>query len=148
MRVVLRDDVDNLGRKGDLVEVADGYARNYLVPKGLAMKATPGVEKQADAMRRSREAQERKTREAAQALATRLAGGTVELKARAGEGGKLFGSVTAADIADAVQAQFGVEIDRRRLELAEPLKEIGVSEVPLRLHADVEATVRVAVVAQ
>jgi large subunit ribosomal protein L9 len=147
MRVVLRSDVENLGHKGDMVDVADGYARNYLVPKGLAIKATPGAQKQADAMRRNREAQERKTREAAEALAARLAGGTVEIKARAGEGGRLFGSVTTADIADAVQAQLGVEIDRRRLDLDEPLKEIGAVDVRLRLHTDVDAVVRVAVVA-
>jgi large subunit ribosomal protein L9 len=148
VRVVLRRDVENLGTKGDLVEVADGYARNYLVPKGFAIKATPGAQKQADAMKRNWEAQERKTREAAEALAGRLAGGTIEIKARAGEGGRLFGSVTTTDIADAVQAQLGVEVDRRRLELAEPLKELGVAEVPLRLHTDVVATVKVAVVAE
>jgi large subunit ribosomal protein L9 len=148
MRVVLRDDVDNLGQKGDLVEVADGYARNYLVPKGLAMRATPGVQKQAAAMKRNRDAQDRKTREAAETLAAQLARGTVEVKARAGEGGKLFGSITTTDIAEAVQQQFGVEVDRRRLELAEPLKELGVVDVPVRLHPDVEATVKVAVVAQ
>src|SRR4051794_39095527 len=148
MRVVLRRDVENLGTKGDLVEVADGYARNYLVPKGFAIKATPGAQKQADAMKRNWEAQERKTREGAEALAARLAGGTVEVKARAGAEGRLFGSVTATDIADAVQAQLGVEIDRRRLELDEPLKELGVVEVPLRLHSDVVATVTVAVVAE
>jgi large subunit ribosomal protein L9 len=147
MRVVLRSDVENLGNKGDMVDVADGYARNYLVPKGLAIKATPGAQKQADAMRRNREMHERKTREAAQALATRLGGGTVEIRARAGAEGRLFGSVTTSDIADAVQEQLGVEIDRRRLELEEPLKELGVVDVPLRLHADVDATVRVAVVA-
>ena len=147
MRVVLRDDVENLGRKGDMVDVADGFARNYLVPKGLAIKATPGAQKQADAMRRNREAQEVRDREAAQALATRLAAGTIEIKARAGEGGRLFGSVTSADIAEAVNVQLGVEIDRRRLTLEEPLKELGVVDVPLRLHTDVEATVRVAVVA-
>ena len=92
--------------------------------------------------------QESRNREAAQALAQRLEGGTVEVKARAGEGGRLFGSVTASDIAEAVEAQLGVEIDRRRLELDEPLKELGVAEVRLRLPADVDATVRVAVVEQ
>jgi large subunit ribosomal protein L9 len=147
MRVVLRGDVENLGRKGDMVDVADGFARNYLVPKGLAIKATPGAQKQSDAMRRNREAQELRTREAAEALAARLAGGTIEIKARAGEGGRLFGSVTTTDIAEAVNNQLGVEIDRRRLDLDEPLKELGVVDVPLRLHTDVEATVRVAVVA-
>jgi large subunit ribosomal protein L9 len=148
MRVVLRRDVENLGTKGDMVEVADGYARNYLVPKGFAIKATPGAQKQADAMKRNWESHERKSRESAEALAARLAGGTVEVKARAGAEGRLFGSVTTSDIADAVQAQLGVEIDRRRLELAEPLKELGAAEVPLRLHTDVVATVKVAVVAE
>jgi large subunit ribosomal protein L9 len=147
MRIVLRDDVDNLGRKGDLVDVADGYARNFLVPKGLAIKATPGAQKQADAMRRSRDAQELRTREAADAFAQRLAGATIEVKARAGEGGRLFGSVTSSDIADAVQAQLGIEIDRRRLDLDEPLKELGAVDVRLRIHADVDATIHVAVVA-
>jgi large subunit ribosomal protein L9 len=148
MRIVLRNDVENLGQKGDMVDVADGYARNYLVPKGLAIKATPGAQKQADAMRRNREAQERRSRESAQAIAAQLGRGTVEVKARAGEGGRLFGSITASDIADAVEAQLSVELDRRRIELDEPLKELGVVDVPVRLHADVDAAIRVAVVAQ
>jgi large subunit ribosomal protein L9 len=148
MRVVLRDDVENLGHKGDMVDVADGYARNFLVPKGLAIKATPGAQKQADAMRRNRAAQERRNREEAQSVATRLAARTVEIKARAGEGGRLFGSVTSADIADAVQSQLSVELDRRRIELDEPLKELGEVDVPVRLHAEVDAKIKVAVVAQ
>ena len=101
MRVVLREDVDTLGKKGDLLEVADGYARNYLVPRGLAMKATKGVVAQSESMRRSREAKEVRDREAAQAIAAQLGSRAVEVKARAGEGGKLFGSVTASDVADA-----------------------------------------------
>jgi large subunit ribosomal protein L9 len=148
MRIVLRDDVDNLGRKGDMVVVADGYARNYLVPRGLAIPAMKGAEKQADAMRRNREASDRRSREAAEALASKLASGTVEMKARAGEGGRLFGSVTVSDIADAANAQFGVELDRRRIDLDEPLKEIGVVDLKVRLHPDVDANLRVAVVAQ
>ncbi|GIU90278.1 MAG: 50S ribosomal protein L9 [Acidimicrobiia bacterium] len=148
MKIVLRADVDNLGKKGDLVEVADGYARNYLVPKGLALRATPGVQKQADAMRRNREARDRREREAAEALAGQLSGRTVTVTARAGEGGKLFGSVTASDIADAVQAQFGVEVDRRRIDLDEPLKELGTVELRVRLHSDVVAPIVVEVVPQ
>jgi large subunit ribosomal protein L9 len=148
MKIVLRADVDNLGKKGDLVEVADGYARNYLVPKGLALRATPGVQKQADAMRRNRGARDRREREAAEALAGRLSGRTVTVTARAGEGGKLFGSVTASDIADAVQAQFGVEVDRRRIDLVEPLKELGTVELRVRLHSDVVAPIVVEVVPQ
>lgn len=146
MKVVLRDDVENIGRKGDLIEVTDGFARNFLVPRGLAMKATKGVVQQAEAMRRNREARDARDREAAQALADQLTGQRIELRARAGEGGRLFGSVTSADIADAVRAQTGVELDRRKTQLAEPLKELGAVEVPVKLHTDVEVTLTVDVV--
>ncbi|HEX6311070.1 MAG TPA: 50S ribosomal protein L9 [Acidimicrobiia bacterium] len=148
MRVVLRADVEALGNKGDLLDVSDGYARNYLVPRGLAIRATKGVVKQAEAMRRNRAARDARDREAAQALADRLGAQRIAIKARAGEGGKLFGSVTAADIADAVQAQAQVTIDRRNLRLGEPLKELGSAEVPLRLHPDVEVVLGVEVVAE
>jgi large subunit ribosomal protein L9 len=148
VKVVLRDDVENVGRKGDLIEVADGFARNYLVPRGLAMKATKGVLQQAEAMRRNREARETREREAAQALADQLTGRRIEVRARAGEGGRLFGSVTNVDIIDAVRAQTGVELDRRKTHLAEPLKELGASEVPVKLHSDVEVTLTVDVVAE
>lgn len=146
MRVVLRDDVENVGRKGDLIEVTDGFARNFLVPRGLAMKATKGVVQQAEAMRRNREARDARDREAAQALADQLSGRRIELRARAGEGGRLFGSVTSADVVDAVRAQTGVELDRRKTQLAEPLKELGAVEVPVKLHTDVEVTLTVDVV--
>ncbi|HEY7438545.1 MAG TPA: 50S ribosomal protein L9 [Acidimicrobiia bacterium] len=148
MKIVLRDDVESLGRKGDLVDVANGYARNYLVPRGLAIVATRGVVEQAAAMRRNRQAKEDRDREAANEVATRLAGVTVKVPARAGEAGKLFGSVTNADIAAAVQEQTGVEIDRRKVLLAEPLKELGASEVPVQLHSEVTALLAVEVVAQ
>jgi large subunit ribosomal protein L9 len=148
VKVVLRDDVENVGRKGDLIEVTDGFARNYLVPRGLAMKATKGVVQQAEAMRRNREARESRDREAAQALADQLAGRRIELRARAGEGGRLFGSVTAADVVDAVRAQTGVELDRRKTQLAEPIKELGAVEVPVKLHADLEISLAVDVVAE
>jgi large subunit ribosomal protein L9 len=146
VRVVLRDDVENIGRKGDLIEVTDGFARNYLVPRGLAMKATKGVVQQAEAMRRNREARDARDREAAQALADQLSGQRIQLRARAGEGGRLFGSVTSADVVDAVRAQTGVELDRRKTQLAEPLKELGAVEVPVKLHSDVEVTLTVDVV--
>jgi large subunit ribosomal protein L9 len=148
VRVVLRDDVENVGRKGDLIEVTDGFARNYLVPRGLAMKATKGVVQQADAMRRNREAREAREREAAETLSAQLTGRRVEVRARAGEGGRLFGSVTAADIVEAVRAQTGVEIDRRDTQLSEPLKELGPAEVRVKLHADVEVTLAVDVVSE
>lgn len=148
MRIVLRADVDNLGRKGDLVEVADGYARNFLVPRGLAMRATKGIAKQAEAMRRNREAREARDREEAQELAARLDGVRIEVKARAGEGGKLFGSVTNADVADAVRATTQVELDRRSIDLPEPVKELGAVEIPVRLHPDVAVDLQVEVVAE
>ena len=148
MKIVLRTDVENVGNKGDLVDVADGFARNYLVPKGFALPASPGIQKQADAMRRSRDAKDRRDRESAEAIAVQLSGRTVTVEARAGEGGRLFGSITAADIADAVQAQLGVEIDRRRIALDEPLKELGPAELAVRLHSDVTAMVTVEVTAR
>jgi large subunit ribosomal protein L9 len=148
MRIVLRDDVDNLGKKGEVVDVADGYARNYLVPRGLAMKATKGVVAQSESMRRSREAKETRDREASQALASQLGGQTIEVKARAGEGGKLFGSITASDVADAVLAQTGIELDRRKVVLDEPIRELGDAQVQVRLPAEVVVAVAVMVVAE
>jgi len=147
VKVVLRADVEHLGQKGDLVDVADGYARNFLVPRGLALRATSGIQKQADAMRRNRDARDRREREAAQAIADQLDAPTIQIPARAGEGGRLFGSVTSADIAAAVQSQIGIEVDRRHIALDEPLKELGVTELAVRLHPDVMATLRVEVVA-
>ena len=147
MKIVLRADVEHLGQKGDLVDVADGYARNYLVPRGLALRATSGIQKQADAMRRNRDARDRREQEAAQAIADQLVAPTIQIPARAGEGGRLFGSVTTADIAAAVLAQIGIEVDRRHIALDEPLKELGVSDLVVRLHPEVSATLHVEVVA-
>ncbi|MFO7591511.1 MAG: 50S ribosomal protein L9 [Acidimicrobiia bacterium] len=148
MKIVLREDVETLGNKGDLVDVADGYARNFLVPRGLAMKATRGVVAQAEAMRRNRSARDERDRAAAQELAAKLTAQPISVIARAGEGGKLFGSITSADIAAAVAAQVAVELDRRTISLAEPLKELGTVEVPIRLHPDVEVPVTVEVVSE
>jgi large subunit ribosomal protein L9 len=147
VKIVLRADVDNLGHKGDLVEVAPGYARNYLVPKGLAMAASPGVTKQAEAMRRSRQVRDLREKEGAEATARQLAAKRVEIKARAGEGGRLFGSVTSADIAEAVEAQTGIKLDRRKLSV-EPIKSLGTHEVPVRLHGEVEVPLTIEVVPQ
>jgi large subunit ribosomal protein L9 len=146
VKVVLREDVENLGKKGDLLDVADGYARNFLVPRGLAMHATRGVVAQSEAMRRSREAKETRDREASQLVAATLGSQTIQVKARAGEGGKLFGSVTAADVAEAVLAQTGVELDRRKVVLDEPIRELGDAQVQVRLPAEVVVAVAVAVV--
>ena len=138
MRIVLRADVENVGKKGDILEVADGFARNYLLPKGKAIKAGDGVVAQASAMRRSRDLKDAKDREAAETVARTLVPRVIRVKARAGAEGRLFGSVTAVDIAAAVLEQTGVELDRRRLHLDDPIRSVGTHEVPVKLHSDVE----------
>ncbi|HEX6568748.1 MAG TPA: 50S ribosomal protein L9 [Acidimicrobiales bacterium] len=148
MQVILRTDVRDLGKRGDILDVADGYARNYLVPKGLAMKATTGATAQAAGMRRARDQRDAQDRAAAEALATTLVPKVITVAARAGSEGKLFGSVTAGDIASAIEAQTNVQIDRRKLVLAEPIKSLGTHVVPAKLHADVEFPVTVDVVAE
>src|SRR3954447_19267734 len=147
MKVVLRDDVDKLGLKGDLVEVKPGYARNYLVPRDLAIVANRGVVAQAEAMKRNRSVRDKRDREAAQTLSAQLEGRALTIVARAGEGGKLFGSVGTADVVTAVREQLGVEIERRAVGgVDEPWKELGTFEVTIRLHPDVVPTVSVNVV--
>jgi large subunit ribosomal protein L9 len=146
MRVVLREDVERLGRRGDIVEVAKGYARNFLVPTRRAVPATPGIEAQAAAMRRARDQREATARQAAEQAARTLTGATVRVAARAGAGGRLFGSVTAADLAAACQEQLGVEVDRRRIHLDEPIKAVGLHPVAVQLHTDVVAHFTVEVV--
>jgi large subunit ribosomal protein L9 len=148
VKVVLRADVDNVGKKGDVLDVADGFGRNYLVPKGLAMAAATGAVAQAAAMRRSRDVKDARDRESAEVVARELVPSVIRIPMKAGAEGRLFGSVTAADVVDAVQAQAGVELDRRRLHLAEPIKSLGTHEVPVKLHADVEFQITVEVVAQ
>jgi large subunit ribosomal protein L9 len=145
MRIVLRTDTANVGKRGDICEVADGYARNFLLPKGHAIVATPGVEAQAAAMRRSRDLRDARDREAAESVARRLVPAVIRITARAGAEGKLFGSVTAADVTQAVADQTGVELERRRLRLDEPIKSLGTHEVPVKLHSDVEFHVTVEV---
>lgn len=148
MRVVLRSDLDKVGKRGDIVDVADGYARNYLLPKGHAIVATTGVTAQANAMRRARDLKDAKDREAAELIARKLVPMVIRIPARAGSGdqAKLFGSITASDIADAVSDQANLTIDRRRLHLDEPIKSLGTHEVPVKLHSDVEFRVTVEVV--
>ena len=147
MRVLLRDDVDGVGKKGDIVDVARGFARNYLIPTGRGLVASAGVASQAAAMRRARDLRDAHDRAAAETMAGVLADAHVTVSARAGTEGRLFGSVTASDIADAVAKQTGVVVDRRKVLLAEPLKSIGAHVVPIRLHGDVEAQLTVEVVA-
>jgi large subunit ribosomal protein L9 len=145
MRIVLRNDVPTLGKRGDILEVADGYARNYLLPKGQAIQATEGVESQASAMRRARDLRDARDRETAETVARRLVPQVIRISARAGAEGKLFGSVTSADVVEAVASQTGVELDRRKLQMDEAIKSLGTHEVPVKLHADVEFRVTVEV---
>ena len=146
MQVILRSDIDGLGKRGDIVDVADGHARNYLLPKGLAMTASKGAVDQAAKMRRARDVRDAGAREAAQGIATALVPRVITVAAKAGAEGKLFGSVTTADVADAVLAQTGIELERRQLELTEPIKSVGQHTVQASLHADVSFPITVEVV--
>lgn len=147
VEVILRKDVADLGRAGEMVTVRPGYARNYLIPQGIGLLATEGNRKRFEEERRQIEQSAEREREQATELAGKLEGQSVTLKRRAGEEGKLFGSVTASDIADELEAS-EVEVDRRLIRLEEPIKELGVFDVPIRLHADVEPTIKVWVVAE
>lgn len=145
MKLILTQEVTGLGGPGDVVEVAGGYGRNYLVPRGLAMRWTRGAEKQVDLIRRARSAREIRGLDDAKAAAGRLASLQVRLQTRAGGGGRLFGSVSPADIAAAVKAAGGPELDRRRIEIKNPIKTVGAHQVTVRLHPEVTATLDVVV---
>jgi large subunit ribosomal protein L9 len=146
MKLILTTDVSGLGGPGDIVEVKDGYARNYLVPQGFAIRASRGAEQEAAMIRRGREVREIRDRSQAREVAARLGALTVTLPARAGGEGRLFGSVTAADIAAAVKAAGGPVLDKRRIELSGPIKTTGTHRVTVRLHPEVSAPVDVEVV--
>lgn len=147
MKVILAADVEKLGHKGDVVTVADGYARNYLVPKGLALTASKGALKQAEQMRRAREEETKKAKEAAAAKVATLGASPVYISARAGEEGKLFGSVTNSDVARAIVEQLGEEVDRRQIRLEDPIRTLGSHQVEIHLHEEVNALVTVEVIA-
>lgn len=147
MRLVLVQEVSGLGAPGDVVTVKDGYGRNYLVPQGLAIVATKGEERQVAQIRRARSAREIRDLDQAKEVADQLGSLDVRLGARAGDSGRLFGSVTAADVADAVLKAGGPKLDRRRIELGGPVKTIGRHTVAVRLHPEVNAKVDVDVVA-
>lgn len=145
MKVILRNDRKGLGKRGDIVEVSDGYARNYLLPKGLGFAATDGAVNQAKAMRRARDLRDAADRESAQTIASALVAKTITITAKAGSEGKLFGSVTTGDIAQAIHAQANISIDRKKLHV-EQIKSLGTYSVAVKLHADVEFPVSVEVV--
>ena len=143
MKVILRERVKGLGDAGAIVEVAAGHARNYLFPRGLADEATAeNLAKRSAAMERAAKAASRELATARSAAGT-LTDKAVTVRAKAGESGRLFGSVTAADVADAISRQFGIHVDRRRVEMAEPFKSLGQHSVLLRLHTDVEVSITV-----
>lgn len=145
MEVILKRDLPGVGKAGEIVTVADGYARNYLIPRGMAIPATEGNIRALESQRRLMESKRRKREERARQLAERLKNVSCTVKARAGEGDKLFGSVTASEIAEALKAQ-GIEVDRKDVLLEEPIKELGVFTVPVRLHKDLTVDVKVWVV--
>ena len=147
MKLILTQEVTGLGTPGDVVEVKDGYGRNYLVPRGLAVAWTKGGEKQVTSIRRARRAREIETVDEAQRVKASLEGRTVTLTAKAGTSGRLFGAVTPADVAEAVVAAGGPQVDKRKVELSQPIKTTGDYTVQVRLHPDVSARVAVSVVA-
>ena len=148
MRLILTQDVSGLGGPGDIVEVADGYGRNYLIPRRLAIMATRGAEKQITTIRRAREVREVRDRSHAQEIAAALAALLVQLPSRAGESGRLFGSVTAADVVDAVRGAGGPSLDRRHVEMpSSHIKTTGTYTVAVRLHPEVTADLSLDVVA-
>ena len=147
MEVILREHVDNLGRRGEIVKVADGYARNYLLPRKLALLATEGNKKVIEREREKFDAKEAEEKRVAEGIAERVNNVEVEISRKVGETEALYGSVTTADIAEAL-ARGGVEVDRRKIQLHEPIKKISELDVPIRLHRDVVATVKVKVVAE
>ena len=145
MKVILRANVEGVGNTGDLVDVANGYAQNFLMPKGLAMRATEGAATQAEAMQRSQELRGVKEREGAEELGQQLQAQTIAIQARVGQDEQLYGSVTTSEIAEAVQAQTGIVQDRRDMSLEEPIRTVGTHQVDMRLHSDVRLQITIEV---
>jgi len=149
MKIILQKPVDNLGNPGDVAEVADGYARNYLIPRGLAIKAEKGALRHAESLKRAHVSRLSKEKGEYEAIASKLIGaGALRIQGRAGEEGRLFGSVTAADIAEALAEQAGVAVDRKDVQLVEPIRSLGTHEVRVKLFHDVEPVVTVEVTPQ
>jgi large subunit ribosomal protein L9 len=145
MKLILRSDLVGLGKRGDIVEVADGYGRNFLLPRGLALVANDGAIEQAGRMRRARDLRDASAREAAQSIATRLVPKIITIPAKSGSEGKLFGSITLAEVVDAVREQTGVELERRQLT-SDQIKTLGQHTVTAKLHSDVSFPITVEIV--
>jgi large subunit ribosomal protein L9 len=148
MKVILQKPVEKLGDPGDVVEVAAGYARNYLVPRGLAVRAEKGALKHAENLKRAHVSRQSKEKVEFEALASTLIASKVTIAARAGEEGKLFGSVTAADVASAIAAQTGIEVDRKDVHLDEPIRSLGTHDVRVHLFPEVEPVLTIEVTAE
>lgn len=148
MKVILLQDVKKLGGKGDVVEVADGYGRNYLLPRGLAREATSGNLKELEVIKQQQAEKQSKELEEARIQASKLSGSIVSIRVKAGEKGKLFGSVTSKEIADTIAAQFGLEVDKRKVDLPEAIKTLGDFPIKVKLHPQAIAEVTVRVVAE
>ncbi|MGH8911709.1 MAG: 50S ribosomal protein L9 [Acidimicrobiia bacterium] len=138
MKLILISDVSELGKKGDVVDVSDGYARNFLLPKNKAVKATDGAIRTADGLRRAREESERLARDQAERIATQLVGTRVVLAAQAGDEGQLYGSIGVADVVEGIRKFTGVEVDRKTVVLIQPIRAIGLHEIQVKLHPEVE----------
>lgn len=145
MKLILTHEVNGLGAPGDVVDVRDGYGRNYLLPRGFAIRWTSKAQKQIDAIRRARQVREIRSLDEAEEIAARLSDLNVKLVQRAGESGRLFGSVTATEIAEAVKRAGGPDLDKRRIEVRNPIKSVGEYRVPIRLHSEVSATIELEV---
>ncbi|MFM9112390.1 MAG: 50S ribosomal protein L9 [Actinomycetota bacterium] len=145
MKVLLRKDITGVGRRGDIVSVSSGHARNFLLPRGLAIVATDGAVVQATSMRRARDLREAADRESAQAIVAELAKRTIQIQAKAGSEGRLFGSVTATDIAHAVDAQAGISLDRKSIEISSPIRTVGDHSVTVELFAGITGTISLSV---
>lgn len=148
MKIILQKEVEKLGVPGDVVTVADGYARNFLVPRGMAIPASKGAVRHAESLRRAHDTRVNKAKGEAEEFATRLSATPIVVKARAGEDGRLFGSITTADLAEEIAAQAGETIDRRDIHLDEPIRSLGTHEVSVRLHPEVDATLSIQVEAE
>lgn len=143
MKVIFLQDVKGQGKKGEVKEISEGYARNFLLPKGLVKEASSGNINTLKAQQNSEQKRKDKEKEDAQALGVRLAELTVVIKAKAGEGGRLFGAITTKQIAEALEAQTGVRLDKRKIELADPIRTLGVTQMVVKLHPEVKSTLKV-----
>ncbi|NMB02854.1 MAG: 50S ribosomal protein L9 [Firmicutes bacterium] len=148
MKVILQKDVKNIGKKGDVVEVAEGYGRNFLLPRGLAVEASSGNLRQVAQQKQVESAKAERELKDAEQIGAKIKGQKLQVKAKVGEGGKLFGSITTQEVADQLRKQFSVEIDKRKIELKEPIKSLGTHSIVVKVHPKVHVPVTVNVEAE